>query len=260
MNEIESNVPSVRSAFVVVAVTLLLMMGAEAFWGGSPNKIKLLILEILTILPALVYLLSGRYDLKNVFRLRLPYPRTLLPSLFVGLGLALVMDGLNRLFQSAFPMMEELLASMNEVYILHRPEAFLLLLLGGVIVPGFSEELLFRGFFQRSMEAAAQIPKAILATAFVFAFVHFNPWWFIQILIAGVILGVIAWKCRSIFPCILIHIIKNGLAVWFMNVGKERLSGVWGGLIVSPVSILIGAAVMAGGLILIYRLTEEVTP
>ena len=257
MNQGKKEVPTVRSAFVVVAITLLLLMGAEAFWGGSPNKIKLLILEILTIMPAFAFVLARGYPLKNVFRWRGTSPRILILCVFIGIGLSLVMDGFDRLFQRFFPMMEELLVSMEEVFILHHPGELFLLILGAVIIPGFSEELLFRGFFQRSMEEAAEVTKAVLATAFVFAFVHFNPWWFIQILLAGVLLGVLAWRSQSIFPCMVVHIVKNGLAVWFTNLGEERLSNVWGGMIVSPLSILLGAVLITAGFFFIYRSTER---
>jgi membrane protease YdiL (CAAX protease family) len=246
----------VRSAFAVVAITLLLMMGAEAFWGGSPNKVKLLILELLIIMPAFAFVLIRRYPLKKVFRWQRTSGRILLLSVFIGLGLTLVMDGFDRLFQRYFPMMEELLVSLEAVFILHRPGDIWLLLLGAVIIPGFSEELLFRGFFQKSMEASSEVTKAVLATAFVFAFVHFNPWWFIQILIAGILLGVLAWRTRSLFPCIVVHTVKNGLAVWFTNLGDDRITGLGSGLVGSLASILIGAMLTAIGFVLVYRYTE----
>ena len=98
-----------------------------------------------------------------------------------------------------------------------RPDSFLggcLLFIAVVILAPLGEEIIFRGFLQRIIEKTwKDITRAILFTALIFAFIHMNPYWFIQIYILGVFLGFLAWKTNSIIAPLILHGLNNFIAL-----------------------------------------------
>ena len=82
-----------------------------------------------------------------------------------------------------------------------------------VAIPAL-EEILFRGAIQGRLRAAWDPWSAILATAAVFALVHFSlvtmPW----LLVLGVALGWAREKSGSLLPGFLLHGVYNGLLVF----------------------------------------------
>ena len=96
----------------------------------------------------------------------------------------------------------------------------LLLILAAGIVP-VCEEILFRGFLQsgliRLMESA---PKGIVASAFVFAAFHLDPWRFVATLVLGLWLGFLAHRSGSLLPPIIAHAVNNLLAITLTERGS----------------------------------------
>jgi membrane protease YdiL (CAAX protease family) len=74
-----------------------------------------------------------------------------------------------------------------------------------VLAAPLIEELMFRGFFQRILEyRQGDITKSVLLSAMVFALIHFNPWWIVQIYLMGLFMGYMAWRTDSIWPSFLL--------------------------------------------------------
>lgn len=82
-------------------------------------------------------------------------------------------------------------------------------LLNGVIqlVDMVSWEFFFRGFVLFGLGERVGLPAAILIQALPYAVLHFGkpPLEAVGSIIAGIILGVIANRGKSIFPCVLLH-------------------------------------------------------
>lgn len=86
---------------------------------------------------------------------------------------------------------------------------FLITVLGPIF-----EEILFRGVITKVLLKRYSPVKAIAASAVIFGVIHGNP---VQILSAGLIGLLLAWvyyRTGSLIPCILMHIINNGLSVF----------------------------------------------
>ncbi len=135
----------------------------------------------------------------------------------------------------------------------------LLLILAAGIVP-VCEEILFRGFLQsgliRLMESA---PKGIVASAFLFAGFHLDPWRFVATLVLGLWLGFLAYRTRSLLPPIIAHAANNLLAITLTEPGSglPRLESSSASLIAAAALVLIaflvvrkrGAGRMMGGVL-----------
>ncbi|GMV27049.1 MAG: hypothetical protein AMXMBFR58_30800 [Phycisphaerae bacterium] len=84
------------------------------------------------------------------------------------------------------------------------------------LVPGFCEELFFRGFFQRRLQYHWSTPASIALASILFALLHVDPPAMALALILGVWLGWVAWRTGSILPTIATHVLVN--ASW--NTGQ----------------------------------------
>jgi membrane protease YdiL (CAAX protease family) len=81
-----------------------------------------------------------------------------------------------------------------------------------VILTPFIEEVLFRGVLFAALIKRWGVWPAIAISSVVFSIFHLNPIQIIITLIAGVYLGVMYYRLKSIIPGILLHMANNLLA------------------------------------------------
>jgi uncharacterized protein len=79
------------------------------------------------------------------------------------------------------------------------------------LAPGFSEEMLFRGYSQRRLIERWGGWPAILVTSAIFAIIHIAPHTVVFAFPIGIWLGLMAWKSGSTWPGIIAHAAVNGL-------------------------------------------------
>jgi sodium transport system permease protein len=254
----EHHFPTIRDALLIIVITLLLVTSAGILWETIGAKWELLLLELFIIVPVLVFIFIRGYSFPDLLRWKKANLKTLFASGLIGLGIIPISDELDHLIQMIFPMPDEMISALETFLVIHSTEEWIILILGGVLVASISEELLFRGFLQSTLEQTMKPAKAVIISACLFAVVHFNPWWIITIWMAGVLLGFLAWRSGSIIPGIVVHTINNGLAVLLTNMDIKRLEGLYYMKNhVSPLFIVAGIAYTVWGLILFYRFTEN---
>lgn len=257
MKNEEVRFPTVRNAFFIVVATLLLTIVVGGIWGSSQSKGKILLFELLTLLPVLVFVFAKGFSFREIFRWRAVSGSLLLVSGFIGLGLSVVTDEMDRLIQMLIPVPEELQQAMREFMVFRSTGELIVLVIATVVIAGFAEEMLFRGFFQGALERVTDVTKAVLGTAFVFAFVHFNPWWLVEILILGVLLGVMVWRSGSIFPAVVVHGVYNASAIGLINSDASELEWYLVRGHISPIWVLLGLGCVVFGFRLFYWMTEK---
>jgi uncharacterized protein len=81
------------------------------------------------------------------------------------------------------------------------------------IVPAICEELMFRGFIQKSFELRFRPLLAILITSVFFGAYHVNPYLFLPLTILGFYIGYSAYKTNSILVPVILHFLNNFLSV-----------------------------------------------
>lgn len=101
---------------------------------------------------------------------------------------------------------------------------FLFVVVVVAIVPSVSEEVMFRGFIQRSFEQKLTPVIAGLITAVFFSLYHFNPYGFIPLAILGFYFGLAAYYSKSLIIPIFLHFLNNFSAVTVYHiVGSNEL-------------------------------------
>ena len=81
------------------------------------------------------------------------------------------------------------------------------------ILPPIFEELAFRGFLFNKLRDVASANVTILATAFIFALVHFSFISFIWIFPFGIVLGYLRHRFKTLWLGMIVHFIHNLLVV-----------------------------------------------
>jgi membrane protease YdiL (CAAX protease family) len=110
---------------------------------------------------------------------------------------------------------------MERIFRAHDGGFFVVLVLLLSVVPGFVEELLFRGFLQRRMEKRFPALFAIVVGALFFAVSHLDYVHVIGVIPLGLWLGLIAWRTGSVWPAILCHMTNNAVAILVAKRAKE---------------------------------------
>jgi hypothetical protein len=77
------------------------------------------------------------------------------------------------------------------------------------VMPGISEELLFRGVIQRSFLRSMPPPAAILLTTILFGLLHIEPATVALALVLGLWFGIVAWRTGSAIPGMVLHASVN---------------------------------------------------
>ena len=96
------------------------------------------------------------------------------------------------------------------------------LLLMVAVLPAICEELAFRGFILSGLRRMKNTTLAVVISAFFFGIAHQLLQQSIAAFIVGLMIGYLSLQTRSIFPCMLYHLVHNSLpllmATW---VGKS---------------------------------------
>ncbi|MGF1580005.1 MAG: ABC transporter permease subunit [Gemmataceae bacterium] len=88
------------------------------------------------------------------------------------------------------------------------------------VIPAVVEELFFRGFLFRSIEKVSKPWVAIVTCAVLFGLLHmistpvFGFERFVPSTLLGLVLGIVAWRTRTVIAPMLMHATHNGLLVW----------------------------------------------
>jgi membrane protease YdiL (CAAX protease family) len=85
-----------------------------------------------------------------------------------------------------------------------------------VIIAPISEEVLFRGYLLGKLRKYVPIWAAILVTSLLFAVVHFQFNVGVDVFALSIVLCLLRVGTGRLWPSILLHMIKNGIAFYFL--------------------------------------------
>jgi membrane protease YdiL (CAAX protease family) len=129
------------------------------------------------------------------------------------------------------------------------------------LIPGFCEEILFRGYAQRQFERASGPVGGILLSGLLFGLYHLRPSQVLPLAVLGLYLAYLTWRTGSLWPAILVHVLHNGLAVVVARLVRERQAYDLQALEQAPMpwyAVLGGFAIFAGVLYVLHPLARRV--
>lgn len=204
--------PGISQICILFSVTifLFLMIGYRVqkreFYSG------ILVTEFaLILLPALIYLVVFRFDLKKVLRLNKASFLSFFLVFFI-MVFAIPVAGLfnvinlwlvNSIFGKIIIEQPPVAQNITEVLVN-------ILVIGGAA--GLCEEFLFRGVIQRGLERYGAV-KAILLSAFLFGLTHLDFQKLFGTFLLGSLIGFIVYRTNSLYCGMFAHFTNNSLAV-----------------------------------------------
>ncbi|EPY2276712.1 CPBP family intramembrane glutamic endopeptidase [Clostridium sporogenes] len=101
--------------------------------------------------------------------------------------------------------------------------------ISSIIIAPIFEEILMRGIILEGFLNKYKPATAIIASALIFGLIHLNIPQFINATIAGLFLGIIYYKTRSLVLCIATHMLNNAIA--FTDIRHNTISFFIGAII-----------------------------
>ncbi len=215
------------ASFVVVMVSYSIALGLGTLLSSNNMDFFFGVMGLSQFLfllaPAVFFAQRQVHPLQDTFRLKPPKENIVYLWAFLALvGIQLFSNGIIPLQNSVLP--EALSNSFREMYsdylvrfrfLMGEPNLYNVFFgtLAIAFSPGISEELVFRGFLQKGLERNLGFRAGLIITSFLFAFIHFSVETFLPLLLAGFVLGYFAFKTRSIFPSMFIHILFNASSI-----------------------------------------------
>ncbi|HDP67292.1 MAG TPA: CPBP family intramembrane metalloprotease [Candidatus Marinimicrobia bacterium] len=248
--------PSIKTAIILLIIGLVLasltaagvMFFSPTLIGITSVQMGLLIGELFLPLPIYLWAKKNGANLCKLFRINYVPWRAVTAAIPLSLGLTIIIDELDRFAQTLASTPLEF-SKIQEIVTISNPLSAVFIIGVVVIIAPLVEELVFRGFLQRILEYRIRdVTKAVLYSALIFAFIHFNPWWIVQIYIIGVFMGYVAWRTNSIWISFVIHAINNGVAILFSHLADGTMGWYeWKGY-VSPIILFAGILLLFGGM------------
>jgi hypothetical protein len=97
-----------------------------------------------------------------------------------------------------------------------------------VVIAPIAEELLFRGYLFGKLRKYAPLWISILITSVLFALVHFAWNVGLDVFALSVVLCLLRVVSGSLWPSIMLHMLKNGVAFYFLFINPTVLSTLGG--------------------------------
>lgn len=257
MTRMVGKVPAPKWAiFLFLAAVALHTVVGSLLVVAQPD-LGILFGELLTLLiPTLLAVAYLRADFRDTLRLRWPSRADLLLAVPLAVALAVLNDQLSNLTSQFYSMPEPQRQAIVSLLRAETAYEWLVRVLGLAVAAAVSEEILFRGFIQTSLEKGPLgRGRAVFLTAILFAVIHLIPQGMPSYVLAGIVLGITAVATESILIPILIHALNNIAALLLLNLADMETLGqpVW-----IPLPILIPAFLIFGIALAYYfrRLAE----
>ncbi|MFQ5633232.1 MAG: lysostaphin resistance A-like protein [bacterium] len=249
--------PTIRQAASVLFLTFIATMFFSILGPELDSKYYFIGSRVVFILPMLFFLLSRKFSFRLTLRMRPVSLRIIGLCIVIGLCLSFIGEEFDRVMANIIPLPEEIKALLKSELTAQSAFDWVVMIFGVIMLTALFEEFLFRGFLQTALEAKLDVTRAVMATAFVFSLFYANPISVVQIVIAGVVLGVLAWKSDSFVPSTIAHIMINAVGIAMTKNFLGDLPALnWHGH-VHPILLIPTCFVLYFSIVLFYKFVEE---
>ena len=191
---------------LVIVLTIIVAVPVQSAW-----KIwGLAITELMLLACALVPALLLKWDLKEVFPVKMPSLRQLFGVLVFLAGSYLSVLAINMVIFYLFP--QGLTDVSNQFLYLFRSVPLPVALFIVAVMPAVCEECLHRGFILYNFQGVGKW-ATVLAMGLIFGIFHLDPYRFLGTAVLGVLLTFIMVETRNLLLPMLFHLLNNAFSV-----------------------------------------------
>lgn len=214
--------PGSIPAGIFFSLTAILLIYGGRFLAFKNDYLRSGLGEVLFILlPVLIFLIIGKYNVKDTLKLRKTRPINYLIIVFlmmfgmpvVGVLNAIVLGIIRLIFGKNLPI--------PQISIPDVPTLFIAILVIGASA-AICEEILFRGLISKGYERFGVVPSLVI-TSILFGILHRDIQKGIATILLGALIGFIVYRTKSIYSGMVAHFTNNTVAV-LLTFGAENMS------------------------------------
>jgi sodium transport system permease protein len=203
--------PDTRTSILFLCFVMIATFYASGFLLSRSFVGMMLVTQVLCFAGAALGIARYfRMNIREVFRLRAPPLLAVIGAVLVGVSVFVPASWVGQILpppEGYDKILMEALHLDDGSY----PLFGLIFLIG--VLPGVCEEIAFRGIILSGFLRDVRAWKAVLFTGLCFAVAHFSIYKLLPLLVIGTILSYAAWRTRSVWVGIIIHVINNSMAV-----------------------------------------------
>ena len=206
--------------FIVVMAVVIFAFGPIQYGLGMPGLVVTeLILLAMAVVPAIVM----KWNLKEVFSIRLPKLRQIFGALVIWAGAFLLMLSVNMVIMFLFPQqMAGTSTALNSFFTSISPVVGFLII---AVSPAICEEALCRGLLQYTFRDVKSKVVVVAAMGVFFGIFHLDPVRILGTGILGATMAYVMLETKNILLPMLIHFTNNALsAVATFSTANEAVS------------------------------------
>ena len=207
---------SAKIAFILlvsifVVSTLLISLLYESL---NVHYISIFVEAGLYCLPVILIMIAFGYLFRDMFRVHNFIRFDLILITLVSTIIVIILSiKIMEIVQSILPYSPDQVDWRQNLLTDKDGSPFWFIFLTVAVLPGFCEEILFRGTLQPAFMKKFGKPAGIIITSILFAAIHVSLQDFIPIFLLGIFLGVLAYRGGSFLYAALAHTLVNGMAV-----------------------------------------------
>jgi sodium transport system permease protein len=211
---------------------------------------------LLLLLPTLLFVTLGGFDVRLTLSLRAPTRRQLGGAVLVVAGGAPVAWFLAWLQTLFMPIPQELIDALRQLLTAESAGRLLLILFMAAITPAICEEFVFRGLLLGSSRETG-MARAIILNAVIFGLFHLSIFRFLPTAWLGLLLAYVVWRTRSIWTGSLMHALNNGVIIILATLPMTRDWGTSGEQAPPLLALPIGILLLAQGIRILRNSVSE---
>lgn len=226
------NIMTEQKRLRVLDANILYLIGAILFWTigvyfqSKDLQTGLIITQyIIILLPPIIYIMAKRLSVREVLKLnKISFKHVFLVICITILVYPAAIFG-NALLTTIISLLGNL--NIPQLPMATNRSEYLLLIFIISISAGICEEIFFRGFILSGYERMGK-KKAVIFSAILFGFFHFNIYNLLGPIILGLVFGYLVLETGSIFAGMVGHIVNNGFAVtlgYILNLAADFIPG-----------------------------------
>ncbi len=226
MNDMEQSFKSKKYPGPVAAgiffslTTIFMIYGAVILPFKNPYLRSGMGEVIFVLLPALIFLAAGRYNLKDTLKLRRTKPINYVIVVFMMMFALPVVGVLNAIVLGIIRLFFGRNLPIPKLNVPDVPTLLIALLVIGVSA-AVCEETLFRGLISKSYSCLGTVGSLALTSA-LFGILHRDLQKVVGTALLGALIGFIVHRTKSIYAGMAAHFINNAIAV-FLTYGSAKM-------------------------------------
>lgn len=213
--------PGPVAAGIFFSLTTLLLTYGGGLIAFKNNYLRSGLGEVLFILiPVLVFLIVGKYNIKDTLKLRKTRPLNYLIVVFlmmfgmpvVGVLNAVVLVIIRLIFKKNLPI--------PQISIPDLPTLFIAILVIGLSA-AVCEEIMFRGLVSKGYRGFGVVGSLVI-TSILFGILHRDIQKAVSTILLGALIGFIVYRTKSIYTGMVAHFTNNTVAV-LLTYGASKM-------------------------------------